>query len=63
MDELVEPREVLEQLTDSEAEVILELLRTERTRQQASLTTAIDDALEVLPRLIRIPARKILFGR
>ncbi|WP_431949645.1 hypothetical protein [Nocardia lijiangensis] len=61
--ELAEPREIIDQLTDEEATTLLILLRRAEQQQRGSLDAAIDDALEVLPRLVRIPARKILFGK
>lgn len=57
------PREVLDELTEEEAELLLTLLRRARTAQRHSLDRAIDDALKILPRFVRIPARSILFGR
>ncbi|MEC3915630.1 hypothetical protein [Nocardia sp. CDC160] len=61
--ELKEPREILERLTPEESARLLTLLRRAQRDQQRSLDAAIDGSLEVLPRLIRIPARKILFGK
>ncbi|MEV0031213.1 hypothetical protein [Nocardia sp. NPDC050793] len=61
--ELTEPREILDQLTDEEATTLLTLLRRAEEQQRQSLDAAIDAAFDVLPRLVRIPARKILFGR
>ncbi|MFB8274531.1 hypothetical protein [Nocardia colli] len=55
--------DVLELLTQEEAEQLLTLLRQARIAQRRSLDRAIDDALQILPRLIRIPARSILFGK
>lgn len=60
---LGEPREVLDQLTDAEAEALHRLILRARREQQACLSAAIDSALQVLPRLIRIPARSILLGK
>ncbi|MBF6215376.1 hypothetical protein IU469_30485 [Nocardia puris] len=60
---LAEPREIIDRLSDEEATTLLASLRRAQTRQQQSLDSAINSALEVLPRLVRIPARKILFGR
>ncbi|MBJ8345218.1 hypothetical protein [Antrihabitans sp. YC2-6] len=61
--ELGEPREVLEQLTPEEAAKLLRLFKAAKVEQKKSLDAAIDGILDALPRLIRIPARKILFGR
>ncbi|MEV6279692.1 hypothetical protein [Nocardia sp. NPDC051832] len=57
------PGQVLEALTDAEAEHLLTLLRRARGAQRDSLDRAIDDALAVLPRFLRISARSILFGK
>ncbi|MGV9616970.1 hypothetical protein [Nocardia xishanensis] len=61
--ELAEPREIIDQLTDEEATTLLTLLRRAEQQQRHSLDAAIDAGFGVLPRLVRIPARKILFGR
>ncbi|MFI6866756.1 hypothetical protein [Nocardia sp. NPDC050406] len=63
LSELREPAEVLALLTPEESRQLSDLLRQARLTQQRSLDRAIDDALTVLPRLMRIPARKILFGK
>lgn len=55
--------EVLAALTAAESEQLLGLLRQARTAQRRSLDHAIDDAMKVLPRFLRIPARSILFGK
>ncbi|AYF76784.1 hypothetical protein D7D52_26555 [Nocardia yunnanensis] len=61
--ELAEPQDVLNLLTPAESEQLLTLLRRAKLTQQRNLDAAIDSGLEALPRLVRIPARKILFGR
>ncbi|NNH72739.1 hypothetical protein HLB23_23225 [Nocardia uniformis] len=61
--ELEEPREILELLTPEESAQLLMLVRQAKQNQQRNLDLAIDKSLEVLPRLLRIPARKILFGK
>lgn len=61
--ELKEPREIVESLTPEESAQLLALMRQAMRDQQRSLDTAIDQALQVLPRLARIPARRILFGK
>ena len=53
---------VLDQLSADEADELHALIQTARTEQQAALDDAIEAALHHLPRLARIPARKILFG-
>jgi len=61
--ELKEPREVLAQLSPEESSLLLGLLRTAIAKQHKRADRSLDDALKVLPRLIRPAARKILFGR
>ena len=61
--EIKEPRAVLEQLTPEESALLLGLLKKAKMAHQHSLDRSIDDALKVLPRLIRPAARKILFGK
>jgi len=63
LDELGEPRAVLEKLTPEEAAQLLGLLRKAKVAHQRSLNASLDDGLKILPRLIRPAARKILFGR
>jgi hypothetical protein len=61
--ELDGPCEVLHELTQEEAATLLSLIACAKQRNQRSLDAAIDDVLAALPRLIRIPARTLLFGR
>ncbi|MFD4433805.1 hypothetical protein [Nocardia sp. NPDC058497] len=61
--ELGEPADVISQLTPDEAVTVLTLYRKARQTRRAELDTAIDDTLGFLPRLVRIPARKIMFGK
>jgi hypothetical protein len=61
--ELTEPRDVLGKLSAEESVLLLGLLRKTMATQQNSLDGSLDDALKVLPRLIRPAARKILFGK
>ncbi|MCX8564371.1 hypothetical protein OS122_26115 [Mycolicibacterium mucogenicum] len=63
LDEIGEPRAVLEKLTPEESAQLLSLLRKAKVAHQRSLNDSLDDGLKVLPRLIRPAARKILFGR
>lgn len=63
LDELHEPRAVLEKLTPEESAQLLSLLRKAKVAHQRSLNDSLDDGLKILPRLIRPAARKILFGR
>ncbi|WP_194820193.1 hypothetical protein [Nocardia sp. XZ_19_385] len=63
LDQLGEPAEVLTLLTPSESQRLSDLLRQAKRSEQRSLDETIDRALTVLPRLMRMPARKILFGK
>ncbi|MGX9675437.1 hypothetical protein [Mycobacterium sp. HM-7] len=63
LDELGQPRAVLDKLTPEESALLLGLLRKAKVAHQRSLNESLDDGLKVLPRLIRPAARKILFGR
>lgn len=63
LDELGQPRAVLEKLTPEESAQLLGLLKKARVAHQRSLNDSLDDGLKILPRLIRPAARKILFGR
>lgn len=53
---------VVAELTTEQAELVLELVVQERDRQHADTVKAIEDSLGHLPRLLRIPAKKILLG-
>jgi hypothetical protein len=63
LEELKEPRDVLSQLSSEESALLLGLLRKAKAKQQSNLDQSLDDALKVLPRIIRPAARKILFGK
>jgi len=63
LDELKQPQAVLEKLTPEESLLLLGLLRKATVTQRKNLDRATDEALKVLPRIIRPAARKILFGR
>jgi len=63
LDELKQPQGVLEKLTPEESLLLLGLLRKATVTQRKNLDRATDEALKVLPRIIRPAARKILFGR
>jgi len=52
---------LLNRLSAAEAEDLLTLARAANRRQHERLDEAITETLEHLPRLVRIPARKILF--
>ncbi|MEV0686719.1 hypothetical protein AB0I35_22895 [Nocardia sp. NPDC050378] len=57
------PSDIVEQLTADEAATVLNLYLTARRQRRVELDRAIDDTLGFLPRLVRIPARKIMFGK
>jgi hypothetical protein len=61
--ELKEPHDVLSQLSPEESELLLGMLRKATATQLKSLDRSLDDALKVLPRIIRPAARKILVGK
>ncbi len=52
----------LETLTDEQLDEVADRLRDANLRQSQALDAAIEQALEIVPRLLRGPARKILFG-
>ncbi|MFF2083972.1 hypothetical protein ACFVVM_09350 [Nocardia sp. NPDC058176] len=58
-----EPADVIRRLTPEEAVTVLTLYLSTKQKRRRDLDTAIDDILGVLPRLVRIPARKIMFGK
>ena len=49
-------------LTDEERIALAGLVRDARRRQSEALDGAIEEALGIVPRLVRGPVRKILFG-
>jgi hypothetical protein len=52
----------LEGLTEEELTGFAAMLRAAKRRQSEELEAAVDEALEIVPRLLRRPVRKILFG-
>jgi hypothetical protein len=52
----------LEALTDEELTAFAAMLRVAKRRQSEQLGAAVDEALEIVPRLLRGTIRKILFG-
>jgi len=52
----------LKTLDDEELAHLAKLLHDAKQRQLAQLETAIDEALGIVPRLVRGPVRKVLFG-
>lgn len=53
---------VVAELTAEEAELLHTFLLRQRDSQHRETMAAIDQSMGILPRLIRIPAKKILFG-
>lgn len=49
-------------LTDAQRADVADRLHDARSRQSRALDVAIGDALEIVPRLLRRPVRRILFG-
>jgi hypothetical protein len=52
----------LSTLTDDELSHLADLLRDTKQRQSQALEAAIESALGIVPRLVRGPVRKVLFG-
>ena len=52
----------LRALTDEELTDLADRVLEVKQRQSLALEVGIDDALEIVPRLVRGPVRKILFG-
>ena len=52
----------LRALTDEELTDLADRVLEAKQRQSLALDVGIDDALEIVPRLVRGPIRKILFG-
>ena len=52
----------VEGLTDAEATQLADLVAAAERDERAALDASIDVTLRHLPRLVRMPARKILFG-
>jgi hypothetical protein len=54
--------DVLDQLTEPESTELLGLIDDVRAAQKVALDAALGEVLGKLPRLVRLPARKIMFG-
>ena len=54
--------DVLAELSDDEAAELVTMIRATRRSQNKALDAAINDVLRHLPRLVRGPAKKIVFG-
>lgn len=56
------PPDGLERLTDAQLRAFTDLLRDAKRRQSDALRSAVEESLEIVPRMVRGPVRKILFG-
>ncbi len=56
------PPDGLERLTDAQLGAFTGVLRDAKRRQSDALQAAVEEALEIVPRMVRGPVRKILFG-
>jgi hypothetical protein len=54
--------EGLKALTEAQLGGFTDLLRDAKLRQSDALESAVEEALEIVPRMVRGPVRKILFG-
>ena len=52
----------LKALTEAQLRGFTDLLRDAKLRQSGALESAVEQALEIVPRMVRGPVRKILFG-
>jgi hypothetical protein len=52
----------LRELTDAQLSAFTELLGEAKRRQSGALESAVQEALEIVPRMVRGPVRKMLFG-
>ncbi|BDT99293.1 hypothetical protein [Nocardia sputorum] len=60
---LREPADVIAMLTTQESAQLLMMIQRAKQQQRRSLDAAIDAGLGVLPRVVRISAKTILFGK
>jgi hypothetical protein len=56
------PPEGLQAIGSADLRTMTALLRDAKQRQSAALESAIEEALEIVPRMVRGPVRKMLFG-
>lgn len=56
------PPDGLQALAADDLRALTALLRTAKERQSTALDAAVEEALEIVPRMVRGPVRKILFG-
>ena len=54
--------EGLKTLAASDLRALTALLQAAKQRQSHALDAAVEEALEIVPRMVRGPVRKILFG-
>ena len=54
--------EGLEALSDDQLHALAELLRDAKARQARELDEGMEQSLDIVPRLMRGPVRRILFG-
>ena len=52
----------LQRLTDAQLRAFTDLLHDAKRRQSGALQDAVEEALEIVPRMVRGPVRKALFG-
>ena len=60
--ELREPQAVLSKLTAEESELLHRLIVRRRVENRRSLDRAIEEAMGMIPRVIRPAAKKVMFG-
>ena len=56
------PPDGLKALSDSDLRAFAGVLHEARKRQSAALESAVEESLEIVPRMVRGPVRKALFG-
>lgn len=56
------PPEGLRALDDAQLRAFTDMLCDAKRRQSGALEAAVEEALEIVPRIARGPVRKILFG-
>ena len=56
------PPEGLDAIAAADLRALTTLLRDAKRRQSEALDGAVEEALEIVPRMVRGPVRKILFG-
>lgn len=56
------PPEGLQALSDDQLRAFTDLLCDAKRRQSGALEAAVEESLEIVPRMARGPVRKMLFG-